>query len=101
LASPATGLAAPGISRAAHIRILKRTLASPHVDRCARCEQPAKVMRATGSYYLSNLPLETKAPAGNSPGRRNWEVEMLDRLYFLLLIMVILGLRVKITIDRE
>jgi hypothetical protein len=42
-----------------------------------------------------------KPPARNSPGRRIWEVEMLERLYFLLLIMVVLGLRVKLTIDRK
>jgi hypothetical protein len=42
-----------------------------------------------------------KAPAGNSPGRHIREVEMLTHLYFLLLIMAILGLRVKITIDRQ
>jgi hypothetical protein len=42
-----------------------------------------------------------KSPTGNSPGRRIEEAEVLNHLYFLLLIMAILGLRVKITIDRK
>jgi hypothetical protein len=40
-------------------------------------------------------------PARNPLGRRIWELEMLAHLYFLLLIMMILDLRVKITIDRN
>jgi hypothetical protein len=42
-----------------------------------------------------------KSPAGTSPGRRIEEAEMMHHFYFLLLIMAILGLRVKITIDRK
>ena len=42
-----------------------------------------------------------KSPAGNSPGRRIEEAEVLNHLYFLPPIMAVLGLRVKITIDRQ
>jgi hypothetical protein len=42
-----------------------------------------------------------KSPAGNPPGRRIEEAEVANHLYFLLLIMAVLGLRVKITIDRK
>jgi hypothetical protein len=42
-----------------------------------------------------------KAPAENPPGRRIGEAEMIHHLYLLLLIMAILGLRVKLTIDRK
>jgi hypothetical protein len=42
-----------------------------------------------------------KSPAGNPPGRRIEEAEMVTHFYFLLLIMAVLGLRVKITIDRK
>jgi len=52
-------------------------------------------------YYLSNPPLETKTPVGNSPGRRIWEVEMATHLCLVLSVMAILGLWVKITIDRK
>ena len=34
-----------------------------------------------------------KSPAGNPPGRRIWEVEMLTHLYLLLLIKAIVRLR--------
>jgi len=54
------------------------------------------------ALILSQRPVpNTKKPAGNEPDRRIWEVEMLTHLFFLLLIMVVLGLRIKITIDRQ
>jgi hypothetical protein len=42
-----------------------------------------------------------KSPTGNTPGRRIEEAEVIYHLYFLLLTMAILGLRVKLTIDRK
>ncbi len=42
-----------------------------------------------------------KSPAGNPPGRRIEEAEVITHLYFLFLIMAVLGLRVKLTIDRK
>jgi len=42
-----------------------------------------------------------KSPAGNPPGRRIEEAEMANHLYFLVVIVVVLGLRVKVTIDRK
>jgi hypothetical protein len=42
-----------------------------------------------------------KSPAGNTPGRRIEEAETMNHLYFRFLIMAILDLRVKITIDRQ
>jgi hypothetical protein len=42
-----------------------------------------------------------KSPAGISPGRRIEEAESMQHLYFLLFSMAVLGLRVKLTIDRK
>jgi hypothetical protein len=44
--------------------------------------------------------VKTEKPAGISPPANHWRSRMVSHLLFLLLIVVILGLKVKIIIER-
>jgi hypothetical protein len=57
---------------------------------------------ASATLILSQQPIPRNEIAGReSPGRRIEEAEMANHLYFLLVTVVVLGLRVKVTIDRK
>jgi hypothetical protein len=52
------------------------------------------------STRYSHLRVKTEKPAGISPPANHWRSRMIAHLLFLLLIVVILGLKVKIIIER-
>jgi hypothetical protein len=61
---------------------------------------PAMTIRSTSTSKRVGMRVKTEKPAGISPPANHWRSRMLTHLLFLLLIVVILGLKVKIIIER-